>query len=252
MVRIVSRIVWAACFVLTAPLVAGCSGAGADDQASVESGAVSLPLVTQANGHTYRLHDAFIQIFGPTFTTLSTSDDPNETVLSATLQTGSYFANLYAWTLERDDGSGNFQPIVATLVSSNFVNFSVDNGTTTTVTYVFQTDGVIVTVGSGDLKVRVSVNEVDAVCTPFAGDCPTGTWCPPTGHTGAPRACVAAGAVAVGEPCGGPADCVANASCYDLGDGPVCVALCPADAFETPCTTGGVCQKFGTDYGRCL
>jgi hypothetical protein len=251
MLRTIPRSLFAVCVAISTPFLGACGNAPVDGEEAVQSGVVSLPLVTEANGHRYRVRQAFIQISGPTFTTLFSTDDPNETALSATLQTGSYSAYLYNWTLERDDGTGQFQPVVATLVSSPFVSFGIENGTTTTVTYVFQTDGVIVTVGSGGLKVRVAVNEIAAACTPFGTDCPSGAWCPPTGLTAAARACVAEGSVIVGQPCGAPAECVANASCFDLGDGPVCAALCPSSAFGLACESGGTCQAAGVDYGVC-
>ena len=177
--------------------------------------------------------------------------NPAEEALSTTLQTGAYTAYLVDWNLERDDGSGTFFPIQARLISSYAVDFSVFNGTTTTVSYQFDTDGVIVTVGSGTLKVTVAVDETSAVCTPFADDCGPDSWCPPTGLTGAPRACVTAGIIARGQPCSAPSDCVANTSCFDLGSGPICAELCPVDVVGAECASGGTCAAAGRDYGVC-
>src|SRR3954454_7573694 len=148
---------------------------------SGDVGTIALPLVTTTNGHTYRLRNVVISISGPQFTQLFSSADPNETTLSATLQTGSYSAFLFGWTLERDDGAGNFAAVSATLVSSVAATFTTFNGATSTVSYQFQTDGVIVTVGAGQLRVTATVDETAAVCTPFGTDCLAGTWCPPTG-----------------------------------------------------------------------
>jgi len=233
------------------PSLAGCSAepGRADEQAV--SGVVSLPLIASANGHQYRLNNAYIYITGPQYVQLASSGDPNETALTTTLQTGQYTAYLYNWSLEIDDGSGTFRPVQASLVSSYAAAFSIYNGTTSTVSYQFVTDGVVVTVGSGALKVAVAVAEAAAVCRPFSDDCGAGAWCPPSGLTGAPRACIAAGTTAIGEPCASPNECVANASCFDLGSGTVCTELCPLVAGDLSCASGGTCTKVGLDYGQC-
>ena len=224
-----------------------------DRESAVDLGTVSLPLVTETAGHRYRLRNAIINVSGPQFVQLVTSDDPGETALSATLSTGSYYAIIFGWTLEREDDAGNFRPVPATLVSDQAVSFAVFNGTTTTIGYRFRTDGVLVTVGSGRLTVNIGVDEVPPVCTPFASEdgCAAGTWCPPTGLTGAPRACFGAGMTALGLPCLGVMDCVANSACIDLGGGPACTALCASTDFGVPCAAGGTCEPVAADYGVC-
>jgi len=221
-------------------------GAAAGEEAL---GRVSLPLVTTVNDHRYRLSNVYVLIY-PQYLSLS-SNDPDEPELSASLQTGNYTAVLYQGTLERDDGSGNFVPVVASLISSSYVNFTIFNGTTSTIAFQYQTDGVIVTVGSGQLKVRVAVDEIPPVCAPFGDDCSPGTWCPPTTLTGAPRACIAAGAIAIGQPCTGPLDCVANATCVDQGAGAICAELCPRSGFDASCPSGGICREITGEYGVC-
>ncbi len=213
-------------------------------------GQVRMPLVTSTNDHTYRLNNVYIYISGPLFTQLS-GGDPSAAALTATLPTGPYTAYLSSWTLQRDDGTGNFVNVRADLVSRQAVDFTIWNGATSTITYQFSTDGVIVTVGSGQLSVVISVDETAPVCTPFGTDCGDGSWCPPTGLTGTQRACVAAGTGALGQACAGPADCVANTACIDAGTGPVCTALCASGDIGTDCASGGTCQSAGTDYGVC-
>jgi len=244
---------FAAFIALGVGLTACASDAPPADSGPAQVGRVSLPLVVSGGTHNYRLGNVYLYISGPQTTQLFSTDYPAEVALAASLQTGSYTAYLFSWTLERDDGTGTFRPLPATLISSNAVNFSIFNGGTSTISYRFQTDGVVVTVGSGDLKVKATVDEVPATCTPFGTDCAAGTWCPPTGLTGAPRACIVAGPAAIGDPCLSPLDCVANASCIDAGDGSgsVCVGLCPDLLFSMSCSTGGTCQPAGTDYGFC-
>lgn len=221
----------------------------AEDRA--ETGSVTLPLVTSTNGHTYRLRNAYVEIWGPQYSYLYTDVSPEATTISRTLQTGDYTAYLYYWTLERDQGDGTFGPVSATLLNP-YNYFTIANGTTSTLVFQFQTDGVVVVVGSGQVNVQLAVNEVAPVCTPFGGDCGSGSWCPPAGLTGQALACYPEGSTPVGDPCRGPGDCVANATCIDLGKGPACTALCPTDSFGTPCATGGTCVRCRYDYGVCL
>ena len=232
---------------------AGCGSDAAAPAQPQELGQISLPLTTQANGHTYRLRNVFVVISGPQYTQLFDGGDPSQAALSATLTTGAYTAYLYGgWSLERDDGTGNFWPVMANLASSSAVWFTIFNGATSTVSYQFQTDGVVVTIGSGALRVTATVDEVGAACTPFGSDCGEGSWCPPTTLTGTARACIPEGATPLGSPCATPTECLANASCFDLGAGPVCAALCPSSQFDSPCDgAGGVCQALGTEYGVC-
>lgn len=219
--------------------------------ASEDTGTVSMDLQTVTGGATYQLSNLEILIEGPTFQFLEESN-PSETVLSTTLPTGAYTSFLEDFTLEREDSMGNFSPVIATLTSSSFNPFTIFNGTTTTLTYQFQTDGQIVTVGSGTLDVMVNVTQTPGACTPLGTDCAIpGTWCPPTGLTGADLACIPAGTVALGQPCAMPTDCVADASCFNPGTGPVCTALCSSADFTMTCATGGVCTSAASDYGFC-
>lgn len=234
----------------------GCGGESPPSPTGVRAdvGTLSLPLVTETGGHRYRLRNASISISGPQYLQLTTSDDPAETELSASLPTGSYFAYLYSfWTLERDDGAGQFLPVQAEMLSSPAASFSIFNGATTTLNFRFRSDGVVVEVGSGHLNVNVSVEETAPVCTPFAvpDGCAAGSWCPPSGLTGLPRACVTSGAIALGLPCLGATDCGAGAACVESAGGAVCTALCPASAAGLACATGGSCQAVRADYGVC-
>lgn len=219
------------------------------DDSAVTTGTVSLPLTSVVNGHVYRLRNVYLQIWGPTYLYLQGGD--YDTVLNATLQTGSYTSYLYNWKLERQDDDGVFQPVTASL-ESNYMSFEVFNGTTTTLVYRFQTDGAIVPIGAGNVQIKVGVDEVQAACTPFGNDCPEGCWCPPTSLSALSRQCLWAGTVALGEPCDKPTACVANASCFDMGSGAICAALCPRSQFDTTCVSGGKCQRVTSEFGVCV
>jgi hypothetical protein len=214
------------------------------------TGTLELPLVAVEGDKVYRVTGLALFLSGSTTTWLYGSNDPSETVVSTALPTGDYIAHVYSGYLERADTNGNFVPVQARLVSSSHA-FKIHNGATSTLAIAFETDGVIVTVGAGDLRVVLDVTEGAAVCTPFGGGCQLGTWCPPTGLTGAPRACVAEGVLGVGEPCSSPSECVANASCFDLGSGAVCAELCPGANAGQTCSFGGICRGVDSEYGVC-
>jgi hypothetical protein len=236
---------------LAVPVTAGCGAGSPDENERVAQGSVSMPLVTTTNGNVYRLNNAWILICGFQCTSLTSSDDPNETKLSAQLETGTYQANLQSWTLEKRDADGVFHPVQATLISNPWPSFQIYDGATTTVSFQFQTDGVIVTVGEGSVNVTVDVTETPPVCTALGSECGEGSWCPPPELTGTFPACLLAGSIEVGQPCSDPTSCVANASCFDIGSGPVCLALCPASEFGLPCPSGGACEPAGNEFGIC-
>lgn len=232
------------------PLIAtGCAGAhDGGGQESSQVGTLSVPLVTNSNGHTYRL-TGYITYYGTQFGQIFLGD---ETELRVTLPTGDYTAYLNYYQLERLDDSGNYVPVVANLVSSYYEPFTIYNHTTSTISFQFETDGVIVTVGAGNLNVDIDVTELPPACTILGSDCPQGSWCAPPELTGQSLACVPAGSLGAGEACNSPTDCVANTSCFDFGNGAVCTALCDASAFGAACAGGGTCTADGSSYGICV
>ncbi len=249
---VLSRVSLSVCLALATPFVAvACSSDGGGSGEQSQTGSLALPLVTHVGDSTYRL-SASIYVYGPTFTVLYTSADPSEEVLTATLQTGDYQAYLSDYQLEKLDSSGNFVPVSATLVSSYSVDFTIYNRSTTSISFEFETDGVIVPVGAGNLNVHVGITETSPACNILGDDCGAGAWCPPPELTARPLACQFAGSVAVGEACEGPLDCVGNASCFDFGGGPVCANLCPKSDFGAACAGGGSCEEAGAEYGICV
>jgi len=219
-------------------------------EASEATGTLSLPLLSQVGAHTYRLEGGFY-VNGPVFRSLDMSSDS----LSTVLPTGDYQAVLYSWELKRDDGTGTFQPVAATLVSSYWQPFTIFNGATSTVIYEFETDGLLVTVGAGALNVKLDVDETAPACTPLGTDCGAGAWCPPPELSGSPARCVSEGPSLEGDACSSPLDCAANTSCFDFGAGAHCVQLCASVDFGLPCSAGGTmgtCTAQGADYGVCV
>jgi len=232
----------------SALLVSACSGDPATESPS-STGTFSMPLLTTAGSHSYRLQGG-LYVSGPTFQSFDLG--PDAQVLSTNLPTGSYYAYLYSWALSRDDGSGQFVPVSANLVSSSAPSFSIFNQTTTTVSFQFETDGQLVTIGAGQLNLTIGVHETSPVCTPLGADCPAESWCAPTELTGAALRCIPVGPVAIGEACNAPNECAANSSCFDLGGGAVCLQLCSSAEFEQPCGSTATCTPRGTDYGVCV
>ena len=181
-----TKCAFAIAFAMPIPIGTAACGAPLLEHEEASAGSLSMPLVTAVNGHRYRLTNAAVNVVGPTYVWLQSSDDPEETRLTATLQTGFYSASLIQWTLERDDGTGTFYPVRAQLLSATTVSFDVFADTTTSISYRFETDGDIVVIGSGELRVSVSVNEVAPACAPLGADRSAGTWCPPSALTGRP------------------------------------------------------------------
>jgi len=249
----IHRALFMGCLALAPLGVVACSDGGVDPASDVATGTFSMPLTTTTGSDTYRLN-ATLYLYGPVFQTLSTySGDPAASVLSATLQTGAYSAYLIDWSLEKlDAAAGNFAPVRATLASSTTANLVVHAGSTTTVTYRFQVEDVTITIGAGELRVKAEVELVPPLCTLMGGECPVGTWCPPSELTGEAPRCVAEGTVAARQPCTGVLDCAANSTCIDAGNGPLCTALCLPSAAGLPCAGGGTCQAATTAYGLCL
>ncbi|HYO95388.1 MAG TPA: hypothetical protein VER33_12790 [Polyangiaceae bacterium] len=225
-----------------------CSDYSGSDSDAASTGTFSMPLLASAGTHTYRLQGS-MYASGPVFTYIDLTEETD--VFELTLPTGVYSAVLYSWWLERDDGAGHFVPVSANLLSSDSQPFSIFNQTTTTLTFQFETDGQIVTVGAGQLVVGVSVTENQPSCRVLGSDCETGTWCAPSELTGAPLACIPEGPVAQGEPCESPHDCTSNTSCFDFGAGALCASLCPIEQLDQPCSGGGICTAQAVDYGVC-
>lgn len=231
-------------------LTAGCSGEPANDdgQESSEVGSLSLPLVAQANGHSYRLMGS-LYVSGPTYAYLDLG--PEQEVVMTSLPAGSYLASLSAVGLTRDDGSGNFVAVNARLLSPSWLDFRIFNQATSTITIEFETDGQVVTIGSGQLNVELEVGETAPLCALLGSDCGPEAWCAPPELTGSALSCISSGPVSEGEPCGSPLDCAANTSCLDFGAGAVCTALCLASEFGQPCASTGICTPQGIEYGVC-
>jgi hypothetical protein len=247
--NVIARVSLAVSLMCGALLTAACSGAPAAEEEQGSSGTLTVPLLASAGAHTYRLEGS-MWVSGPLFTYLDLSGDSE--VISTPLPTGDYNTHLYSWWLTRDDGTGTFVPVDARLISSSSPSFSIFNRATSRIEFEFETDGQIVTIGSGSLRVAIEVHETPAICTPLGTDCPEGSWCAPSELTGASLSCIVEGAVAVGEECASPLDCVGNASCLDFGAGPRCAALCSSSDFGAPCEAGGTCTAQGVDYGACV
>lgn len=226
-----------------------------DGESETTVGQVSLALTAVSGTTTYRLADATFDIEGPTATVLSSADDPSITVLTAELATGNYLSTLQGgWQLERFDGTA-FVPVEATLVSANPADFTITDGQVTDLVYQFDTDGTIVTIGTGSLNISIDVNETTSGCTAFGEGCATDEWCAPGSVLESEEnVCVPTGTLLVGEPCDGTINCVENALCAQISaDGPQCVELCPISELGNACASGGVCSDSGfADAGVCL
>jgi hypothetical protein len=103
-------------------------------------GTLSMPLATIVNGIHYRLTTDHFSLSGPIeVDTLQHNGDGS--IVFATLPEGDYEVSLHdGWVLERQAESG-FEAVEAELVSPNPRAVHVESEQTTTVAWVFQTDG---------------------------------------------------------------------------------------------------------------
>ena len=235
----------------------GCSDATSatpapQEEPNTETGTLVLPLVIQVGESTYRLSMS-LEIYGTnTWDYVYTDAFSEETSIQRALLTGDYNAYLYSWQMYKEEDGEIFE-VASNLVSDSYSYFSIHNNATTTLSYTFETDGVRVTIGTGNLVVNVEVNEIAPACEPLSDSCGEGLWCPPTELTGKQLSCVwVEGTGELGDPCNSPNACGANLSCFDFGAGPVCGALCLAEDFDGACDSGGSCVAQAKNYGVCV
>jgi hypothetical protein len=236
--------------------IVGCSVDSADSSEEASIGTVEMALSSSTATSTYRLFNASFVIDGPQSTVLSSSEDPTETVLSATLQTGSYTSRLQpGWVLQRND-AGLWVSLAATLVTAEPAAFQIQDGATTNLVYQFETDGTIITVGTGNLNVSINVTETgDSVCTAFGSGCAANQWCAPEGLVGPETVCLPTGPSPANSPCTQVQDCAANTVCASIdGVNNTCIELCPITSGGQVCPGGGgICEiTFSPDFGICL
>jgi hypothetical protein len=103
-------------------------------------GTLSMPLVTVVNDIRYRLTEDRFSVSGPVeIDELQHNGDGS--IVVATLPEGDYELTLHdGWVLEREADSG-FEPIEAALASPNPRPVRIESEQTTTVVWMFQTDG---------------------------------------------------------------------------------------------------------------
>ena len=147
--------------------VASATACGSNDRSTevASVGVVRIPLSTTVGASKYRL-DAVFTISGEQgpLTLTTQGDEPS---LSTTLPTGAYEIVLESFTLSRDDGTGTFHPVAATLLEDR-LPFTITSDATTTVAFHFSTNGEVVSPGAGDLDVTFDVTETG--CRPITVD----------------------------------------------------------------------------------
>ncbi len=141
-------------------------GTDQGESAAPHVGTVTIPLQAEVDGTRYRL-GAVLDITGGQggVTTLATT--PDQPTLVATLPVGQYTATLVSFTLFKDDGTGTFHAVEATVESSS-QSFGISNDSSTTISFQFDTDGTVVPVGSGNVNVTFGVT--DTSCDPIVVD----------------------------------------------------------------------------------
>jgi hypothetical protein len=126
-------------------------------------GQLRLGLASGIGEAQYRLADANFSIDGAAQLTLSSGADPDTDSLQRALPVGDYSVELLpGWRLERRSSLGT-EPAAATLVSSNPMDFSIQAGELTSLTFQFRTSGEAQAPGTeGELSVDIEVDGVGA------------------------------------------------------------------------------------------
>ena len=145
----------------------GC-GPSADHDAQ---GQISLSLTAESQaGVVYRLRNATFEIYNSVdplnaVDVVSTETDPTANSIAVTVDPGTYGVVLLdGWRVHRVDPGGDV-PVEARLLSSATVVVSVTPGGVAPATFEFQTDGVVITTGPGQIDINVSIEE-----TPLCGE----------------------------------------------------------------------------------
>ncbi|WP_437766435.1 hypothetical protein WMF27_24560 [Sorangium sp. So ce281] len=148
------------CSVLAiAAIPVGCTADAPDDaEQESEVGSLSLALVgNSSSGATYRLSQAWFDIYGPTARTIYGGGDTP--ALTEVLPVGHYDVMLQpGWVLERWTGGG-YLPISASLTSVNPTWVDIGEGATSTVAFQFRADGDVISVGHGRIDIVIGVDD---------------------------------------------------------------------------------------------
>ncbi len=137
-----------------------------------ETGRLTMGLVAEVDGVSYRLRDAQFEVAGPATLTIDTEDDPDATAVQRVLASGSYTMALRdGWHLERRlSPELPFETVDATLTSPNPSSFDIAEDETTNVAYVFNAGGATVPIGRGSLNLTIQVAANGPEVTPIATD----------------------------------------------------------------------------------
>ncbi|KYF96920.1 hypothetical protein BE20_40480 [Sorangium cellulosum] len=146
---------------LTIPVGCGPEAPDVAEQVS-DVGSISLALVgTSATGATYRLSQAWFNLYGPTHRLVH--GDGDRAVLTEVLPVGHYDVYLEpGWILERWTGGG-YQQVEAALTSPNPTPVSIYEGAASTVVFQFRSDGDVISVGQGTLDIAIGVDDTPAL-----------------------------------------------------------------------------------------
>ncbi|HEU4577501.1 MAG TPA: hypothetical protein VFS67_04550 [Polyangiaceae bacterium] len=148
-------------FALLALLAAatGCSSESAVAP-SAPLGTLSMALATEANGIHYRLSNDVFLLNGPERRELSHNGDG--AIVFAALPPGEYEMELQpGWVLEKQSDSG-FEALQAELSSPNPRPFQIRSEQTTVVAWVFETDGVPLSLAPGLVQGVLEVRDSSA------------------------------------------------------------------------------------------
>jgi hypothetical protein len=212
------------------------------------------------DGNYYRLRSALIDVSGPSFLTLDTASNPATTeYLTADVVAGDYTLQLQPgwWVEQWDPFSDTTVPVGAYLVSENPAQATVNELSTTIVTYTFYVEGVgPISLGEGDLAVNVDFETDPIDCNPDTQDCPDGLSCSLTDASTGLFECGPGGFTPAYQECFAPFDCEMDHACVPATDNfhcafgaSCCVPTC--DVAAPACPMGETCLSVDGTTGIC-
>lgn len=152
---------------LLLPLVSGL--ACADEDGPTEEGELRLGLWGEgASGQTYSLHGTF---FFDDYFTVSTNELADGTPsLELYMPSGGHSVELEPdWQVLRGEPGTAQVQVDATLATEVRVDFWIEDDLVTDVSYVFDIDGDLVPMHSGNVDIDVEFDEDDGICQPSGG-----------------------------------------------------------------------------------
>jgi hypothetical protein len=221
----------------------GCE-TGKTNQQQSPYGTVRLPLTATVGANNYVLSGTFVitNSTGVT-TTLSSTSASTAATLVTTLGVGQYTITLLpGWQLSIVSASGTTSPIAATLISPATQSVNITNQQNTIVTYQFNSNGVVIETGQGQMTVQIGVTENAGGTTSAGGSSSTAGGASNTGGTATSTGgLTSTGGQSSSGVCNSPNQ-TCNGACVNLSTDTANCGSCGHSCGSGATCSGGQCQ----------